>query len=300
MAQRGSIAPQGRRIYLKGIGLQHRLKSGAFAWKSPQPKRHKKQTDRQRYATGTMAAMAWFQKLATPWELQSAKDVAKGSGFTWKDQLLAQFCGTDAECMTKDGILWKGRRVLAKEVQPLLDSISSTPGSILVRTDAGWAALYPGIAGEVLTMNGTSFIPNWETLDPGYTSFTPSLSWTTQPSGLSYASRYGLAVYRPPQLDLFINIALSTKGSGGGGYMTITDLPTFTSAPDISFAGSVVTDRFSLATGYTQLNCMYDTTNGLAIWESGSAEYKKQILWAGTYNDASIALHVPLLVTSFG
>lgn len=161
MSKRASTAPQGRRIYLKGLGTQSQKRVGAFIWTSPVLNRRKAPTIFQTYAQQTLRVAARFVTLAFPWEYQTAKDLAGRSGYTWKDQLIANFFGNSLEFTDTNGVLWQSRRIMAAEIQQLLDSISSTPGSILVRTDGGWAALYPGTAEYVLTMRGDTGLPDW-------------------------------------------------------------------------------------------------------------------------------------------
>jgi hypothetical protein len=161
MAARAPTAPRGRRLYIKGIGAVAEKSGGAFVFKSPPRYRKKTLTDAQRYATGTMAMAAWFVNLATAWEIEQAKEIARGSALTWKDVLISQFFGTAIEFTDENGVLWQGRRILAAEIQPLLDSIAFTPGSILVRTANGWAALLAGAPGYNMTIDPATQMPNW-------------------------------------------------------------------------------------------------------------------------------------------
>ncbi|HUJ83964.1 MAG TPA: hypothetical protein VLW83_18925 [Candidatus Acidoferrales bacterium] len=87
--------------------------------------------------------------------------MAGASGFTWKDMLISGFFGNAVEFTDSDGVQWTGRRILAADIQALLDSISSTPGSILVRTASTWAALYPGDPNKVLSIDPATGLPNW-------------------------------------------------------------------------------------------------------------------------------------------
>lgn len=161
MGSRAGAPPSSRRIYLKGLGSQVGKRLGSYVYRSPVLRRKKKLTQAQVYSTATLATAARFGARATAWELQTAKDLAGSSGYTWKDMLLSSFFGTAIEFTTSDGVLWQGRRILAAEIQPLLDSISSTPGSILVRTANGWAALYIGDPNKVLTVDPSNNLPNW-------------------------------------------------------------------------------------------------------------------------------------------
>jgi hypothetical protein len=161
MSTRGPQAPRGRRLYIKGIGAVSQKRDGSFVFKSAPQRRSKQQSFAQQCACGTMTMAAVFTRLATAWEVQTSKEIAGQSGFTWKDQLIAMFYGTGVEFTDLDGVFWQGRRILAAEIQTLLDSISAAPGSILVRTDNGWAALLLGSPGTVLTVSEASERPDW-------------------------------------------------------------------------------------------------------------------------------------------
>lgn len=50
---------------------------------------------------------------------------------------------------------------IAADVQAILDQITNVRGSVLYRGVAGWAALAPGSAGDVLTTNGAGADPAW-------------------------------------------------------------------------------------------------------------------------------------------
>lgn len=169
MAKRGSTAPQGRRIYLKGIGSQHALRLGAFTFKSAPQRRKKTLTKYQLYATSTLSVAASLTRELTAWERETCKEIAGNSGFTWKDQFYAMLFGTGIEFTDAQGTLWIGRRILAAEIQQLLDSISSNPGSILVRTPTAWAALFPGTKDYVLTMADIAGVtlPDWRPASGG-------------------------------------------------------------------------------------------------------------------------------------
>lgn len=161
MAKRGSTAPQGRRIFLKGFGSQGQQALGDFRWTSPRLRRTSRPTQAQVYAQQTLAVATAFAKQLSPWEYQVCKDLATGTVFTWKDLAISGFFGTAIEFVDPDGVLWQGRRILAADIQTLLDSISSTAGSVLVRTTNGWAALYPGTTQQVLTISPDTGLPDW-------------------------------------------------------------------------------------------------------------------------------------------
>jgi hypothetical protein len=178
MAQRGPPSPRGRRLYLKTIGAVGEKAHGSFVFRTAPRQRTKTQTDAQRYATATLAIANRLLSTTTAWEREQAQEIAGNSGFTWKDVMIANFYGTSSEFVDENGVHWYGRRILAKEIQTLLDSISSTEGSVLVRTANGWAALYGGGDGKVLTINPTNHLPDWIMPDPGIGSGAGALGCT--------------------------------------------------------------------------------------------------------------------------
>lgn len=78
-------------------------------------------------------------------------------------------------------------------ISALLDTISSTRGTVLYRGAAGWAALAPGTAGNVLTTAGAGADPSWAAGGGG--GFTPSAEMFDVPeqsihSGVSFAAGF--------------------------------------------------------------------------------------------------------------
>lgn len=161
MGSRGGTPPQSRRIFLSGLGSQAYIRLGSFRYISPTLRRKRSQTQYQTYATGTLTVAARFVPLAEAWEYQTAKDLAGNGGYTWKDMLISGFFGNAIEFTDVNGVKWEGRRILANNIQSLLDSISAVPGSMLVRTTTAWAALYPGPNNYVCTIDPATGIPNW-------------------------------------------------------------------------------------------------------------------------------------------
>lgn len=158
----GPTAPAGRRIYLKGIGGQA---AGPFSlpqWRSPPRSVRKTPTFAQLCSQNTLKVAAAFLHEITAFEYDQCKEIAGASGYTWKDQFYAMLYGTGVEFTDVNGVKWQGRRILAAEIQQLLDSISSAEGGILVRTPTGWASLLPSTPGYVLTLpTGGTGIPEW-------------------------------------------------------------------------------------------------------------------------------------------
>jgi hypothetical protein len=162
MRQRGPAAPTGRRIYMKGAGRQAMLRLGDFRFTSPILNRRRAASLRQFYARATMAVAAWFTRTISADELDAAKEIAGAGGWTWKDVYISHLYGTLFEVHTIDGEFYQGRRILSGQIQALLDSLSSEEGAMLVRTPLGWACLLRGNAGEVMTMDEPTMLPQWK------------------------------------------------------------------------------------------------------------------------------------------
>ncbi len=96
------------------------------------------------------------------------------------------------------------------DIQALLDSISSTQGSILYRNASDWVALAPGTSGQALTTGGAGANPSWSTLAGALPSQTGNSGklLTTDGTNASWASTITGAT-------TFSNTAASTSTSTG-------------------------------------------------------------------------------------
>ena len=56
----------------------------------------------------------------------------------------------------------------------VLDLFGTTKGSLLVRDTSSWAALTAGTSGQILTSNGTTAVPSWQTLTVPSGSISPT------------------------------------------------------------------------------------------------------------------------------
>lgn len=161
MAGGRGVPPAARRTYLPGTGGTNEIKLGAAVYRSPLLKFRRTPTQAQIYSQQTLAVAAQFTREITTWEKENCTAIAGRSGWTWRDQFYGSLFGTALEFTDVNGVSWFSRRVLAMNIQQLLDSISSMPGSVLVRTPTGWAALYPGSHNDVLTINPSTGVPDW-------------------------------------------------------------------------------------------------------------------------------------------
>lgn len=93
--------------------------------------------------------------------IEMAMEMTAHATWTWKDWLMSIQYGRGLEVHFEDGTVWKGARVLADEIQQLLDTISTTPGAILMRGPTEWGVLIPSDAQDVITSNGPSALPDY-------------------------------------------------------------------------------------------------------------------------------------------
>lgn len=91
----------------------------------------------------------------------AAQEYQVGTQYTWRDLFYFASHGKLLEIHTKDGDYLAGWRIMATDIQAMLDTISQQPGCILVRTQTEWAQLVPGDTGTVLTSQGKNAPPDF-------------------------------------------------------------------------------------------------------------------------------------------
>jgi hypothetical protein len=96
-------------------------------------------------------------------EVETAKNMAKGTPWVYRDILIMASYGFLYEIQMPDGSILMPYRSQNPNVQYLLDQITSVHGSILYRADIGWVGLPPGTNSYVLTM--ASGLPVWDRSD---------------------------------------------------------------------------------------------------------------------------------------
>ncbi len=157
-------------------GVVHYTKDrGLHVVKTWPRKRGQKATPPQRQARADFKRMVAAVNDCRPEDKAIARDLAKGTGYTWRDILSAAVTG---ELLILEG-------VNTVQIQTELDKITNQVGAMLVRTDLGWAALPPGLAAQVLTMLAADGLPHWQDPAGGGTSglFGPFI--TTPPTSVS-------------------------------------------------------------------------------------------------------------------
>lgn len=92
---------------------------------------------------------------------QWCRDQAKGTLYLPRDILAKLIYGTLMRFEMIDGTYKIGVRMVANDIQKMLDGISQDVGAVLVRTKDGWAAIEPGTANQVLAIDAASNLPLW-------------------------------------------------------------------------------------------------------------------------------------------
>jgi hypothetical protein len=109
----------------------------------------------------TFAQAMSLVKKTTGEDRVGAMALVKGSPFLPQDALMAAAYGTLLQYVNTGIYTYQGARVTQATIQQLLDSISSIPGSLLVRGDDQWVALLPGESNQVLTVDPATLQPQW-------------------------------------------------------------------------------------------------------------------------------------------
>lgn len=101
-------------------------------------------------------------KTMNPVEIVRCKVDAVGTKFLARDWQMMAIYGKANEVTDENGLVWKGRRILDENIQTLLNAIGSDPGMMLVRIADRWDVLSLGAPGQVLTVDGTLGLPDWQ------------------------------------------------------------------------------------------------------------------------------------------
>lgn len=171
--------------------------------------------------------LADLHKNAMDIEKVAARDIAWGSGYTWRDVLSRAAVGRL--------IVWGP--YVSEDIQSQLDTICNNPGAMLLRSDDEWHCLLPGTDGYVLTVDPVTHRPLFLPLPSagGSGLFSGSLSglptqantgfttWAQQPAGSTVLNTVaGVEVFQPAQSSAHIP-ALLTKAVSTPPY-TVTAL----------------------------------------------------------------------------
>jgi len=162
MARRmGPFASPGR-FSSRGLFYSYEREPGVHVVAAWPRKSKAKPTELQRLYRKLMGGVQRSARYRLDIEQVAAEEFQKGSPYLRKDCLIAAAWGTMIEAYTLNGDRITGVRVLASEIQAMLDTITDVTGSMLMRTNQGWRPLYPVQVGRVLTDKGPGNVPAWE------------------------------------------------------------------------------------------------------------------------------------------
>jgi len=160
-----NVPPLGRSTRRPGFFVATKTRGGVKIVKGWPKKRGKKANPEQKHNQKQFALAQQAANEAIPWAYLEADNISTGTIFNRREILVKAAMGTLYEVYLEDGSYYGNWFTMAKEIQGLLDTISDTVGSMLVRTGDGWAALVPGTDGYVLRTNGEGFPPAWQAID---------------------------------------------------------------------------------------------------------------------------------------
>lgn len=210
---------------------------------------------RKRGPNGTpaqLAARADFQNVLQWVKEPMTMDVEAAQSFTQntlylpRDIMEAACYGTIMQATTRDGKRYYGVRLMAVDIQALLDTISSDAGVHLVRNGSEWIALPTGDLNQVLAAQGAGTVPHWIDVGtiPGIVpAFTPSVLHTNSASVTNPAntSEDVLQTYTMPAGTL-ANNGDAVRITAAGSFADSTHNRTLR-----LYFGSVVIATFTLA-----------------------------------------------------
>lgn len=178
-------------------------KYGTHAVKWPKP-RGKAKSGYRLYREQEFRLAAAWATVPDPVELQTAINVAQGTGMVPRDFLTAAAFGTIMTFQEPGGPNWTSYRMVAPNAQLILDQVTDEPGSLLYRADIGWLGLPLASSGMVLTMlNG---IPAWQPPNAGSGGL---VGWWLYDTPGDY-------VYAIPGAAAYLDIYMIGGGGGGG------------------------------------------------------------------------------------
>lgn len=152
---------------LRNAFIVHPHADGSFHVQAWPKKRGNNPSAVQAVAQQNFAAIQRYSKSPVPEDNIAARILSEGTMKLPRDLITMAAFGTLIQVTLKDGTVYYPARAVTKEVQVMLDSISNTPGSMLVRSGTEWIGLAPGLLGQVLTGNGAGNPPSYKAAAAG-------------------------------------------------------------------------------------------------------------------------------------
>lgn len=211
------VAPGDQRARLPGVYYTiFNSKLGRYvviAW----PKKRPNPSPVTQAQNDLLAQIMKLVRFAAGADRAAAGELVKGKGFIPQDALVSAAQGLLYSQFKGPNINLMSARMAQTDIELLLDSISSQPGSILVRTATEWMALLPGAANQVLTIDPVTLEPDW--LDSGgggggggEVYDIPSIAGSNYTSG-AYATRGHLII---PTIDMSLKGMWANVRAGAG------------------------------------------------------------------------------------
>lgn len=157
----------------------------------------KRAAARQRFVTATQVI-----KDAAPEMWEAADQWAEHSPYLARDILMACAMGTFVQGTMADGRTKVSLTQTNANIQQLLDSLGLQPGSLIARLPEAWTTLLPGNAGDVLTINGASGLPDWAPPSGGGSGGGNSFAWPQAIVGFTASSFATAATMFTPLYDI--------------------------------------------------------------------------------------------------
>ncbi len=195
---------------LKGIGYVRRIR-GEWRFSAWPRKRGPARSKHQQRAQDEFAALCRNTKLSTPQEFAAASALAKGTAFLPRDLLERAMVGMLSIIYLEDGTVLMGVRHVAPDAQLILDQLSTTPGSVIIRTDELWTAIDPGEPTQVLGIVSPGVV-GWIDQSGGGGGAPPDLpAW-----GPPFAADFGVASVGSLTMTDVADRGLQLVGPAGG------------------------------------------------------------------------------------
>jgi hypothetical protein len=149
--------------FVRMKGVAHRFYSQRWqrwVWRSL-PKSDGAESPARKRQRDTFKLVVQGIKNVPPDDYTAAVELAKNSPYLRRDILMKAAQGTLVHMIDTDGRYWMGTRDAIQAIQPMLDSISATPGAMIYRGTNYWADIAPGSPGQVLSIDIDTGIPKW-------------------------------------------------------------------------------------------------------------------------------------------